>query len=231
MRILLRRFCVPGLAALVAVACGASEPEPSPQAALSPVAAQTAAEQSEPSRAVAPATYEMTHSDRDAEFVLSWDLIASNCRDAGQYQVTGVFAQRGETVAISPQESLSVEQDAPFAWISQRFVRADDPASGRSIGVTVSFFDGPGTAGEYLKGLAAQMGATVVEIDSFTEASVDTEAPLRSAQRFTAGNGMIVHLIETAAPGASFFCEPATLDDLVSLARGNMALVTATPSP
>lgn len=97
--------------------------------------------------------------------------------------------------------------------------------------MTLSFFDGQGTVGEYLKGLADQMGATVSEIGDFTDASVDMAAPFQSAQRFAAGNRMMVHLIETAAPGSSFFCQPAALDELVSLAKGNIALVTATDSP
>ncbi len=219
-----------GLAALATVACATSDPQPSPEIAPSPQATQTAVSESGPGPE-APARYQITHSDLDAEFVLSWDLVTSNCPEAGQYQVSGAFARRGETVAISPQESLTVEQGAPFVWVSQRFVRADDPVSGQSIGVTLSFFDGQGTVGEYLKGLADQMGATVSEIGDFTDASVDMAAPFQSAQRFAAGNRMMVHLIETAAPGSSFFCQPAALDELVSLAKGNIALVTATDSP
>jgi hypothetical protein len=73
------------------------------------------------------------------------------------------------------------------------------------------------------------MQATITEADGFAEASIESDVPLRSIQRFVAGHGVILHIIETAPAGVSFYCEPAVIDELVSIAKGNMALVTDPP--
>ena len=223
-RTLLYQACVIGLV-LAAAACGQRGPERS-----TPVVSATPKAEQRPEATAAASGYELTHSQRDAEFLLSWDLIAATCPKAGEYQVNEAFARRGETVDISPEESLSVEQDAPLGWVSQRFVRVEDPTSGQSLGVTISFFDGPGTVVKYLEALVGPMRASVAEAGGFAEASVDSKVPLRVTQRFVAGNGIILHLVETAAPDVAYLCEPASLSDLLSAAKGNMALVTANPS-
>ena len=69
------------------------------------------------------------------------------------------------------------------------------------------------------------MRATVTEADGFVEASIESDVPLRAIQRFVAGNGLILHIIETAPAGVSFYCEPTVLGELVSIAKGNMARV------
>jgi hypothetical protein len=200
-----------GLAVLVGVGCGESGPEAKPEAEVD------------------VPEYALTHSEGDAEFVLGWDVVVDRCPDAAEQQATNIFARRGETVEASPNRSLSIGAADPIAWMSQRGVDAEGPSSGRSMGVSVSLFDGPGTAAELVKGVGAAMQATITEAEGFVEASIESDVPLRSIQRFVAGNGVILHIIETAPAGVSFYCGPAVIDELVSIAKGNMARVTDPP--
>ena len=204
----LRWLCVFGLVSLLMAGCGNSDPLPDKQ----PEAAA--------------AQYALTHSEDDAEFLLAWDDIVARCPAAAEQKITGVFARRGESVAISPGRSFGVEAGASIAWMSQRGVEGTDPGSGRSMSVNIAFHDGPGTAAEYVTGVAGAMRASVAEADGIVVASLESEFPLRAVQQFVGGNGMVVHIIETAPSGVDFYCGPSVLGVLVSMAKANILRVS-----
>lgn len=62
-------------------------------------------------------TYELTHSIADAEYILSWDSIVSQCPGIGAYDRIGGFVHRGGSVQLAPEESpMSLGEDSPAAW-------------------------------------------------------------------------------------------------------------------
>jgi len=58
------------------------------------------------------ATYKLTHTAADAEYILSWDSIVSRCPDIGTFEKMETFVRRGETSEFAPGEPFSLAEDS-----------------------------------------------------------------------------------------------------------------------
>jgi len=173
-------------------------------------------------------TYKLTHSAADVEYILSWDMIVSQCPEIGDYDRIEAFVHRGETAQIAPGENFSLDDDSPAAWASTRLVRTEwEGESFRSFGVQVMFCE---TAGD-LDELVQMLNFPVQEEGDFVTASLETETPLQSIQLLVAGKHFAVVIGEFATPEESFFFDKEGLMELLSIARGRISLSETTPLP
>ena len=212
------------LAAAVAVpACGGSD-EPGPEPPRPP--------------------YDLTHSAADAEFVLGWDAIVAACPDIAALQKVEAFARRGEEVPIGAGGTLAVDADGDAAWESQRFAASEGAGGSRRIQVKVSFVEKRAAADEYVRltaqrtsaasimvGASGGMNVSVEEGDGFVLARLDSQAPIKSEQRFVASDYVLVHIIQTVRAGPTQLCTSEQLDDIAREAGRNGALAKPTPLP
>jgi len=170
-------------------------------------------------------TYKLTHSAADVEYILSWDMIVSQCPDIGAYDRIEAFVHRGESTQISPGENFSLGDDSPAAWASTRLVRTEWVGqSFRSFMVQVTFSE----TAEDLDELVDMFGFTVQEEGDFVTASHETEIPLQSIELLLAGKHFAVVIGEFATPEDSFFCDKEELMELLSIAKDKISLSETT---
>jgi hypothetical protein len=173
-------------------------------------------------------TYKLTHSAADAEYILGWDLIVSQCPDIGSYDRIEAFAHRGESVEIAPGENLSVDQDSPAAWASTRLVRSEwAGGSFRSFAVQTMFSD----TAEDLNELMQLLGFPIQQEGDFVTGVLASETPMQSIQILLAGKHFTILVGEFASSDQSLFFDKDELTDLISVARSNISMTEITPLP
>jgi hypothetical protein len=172
--------------------------------------------------------YELTYTAVDAEYILSWDLIVSQCPDIGNYDKIEAFAYRGESVEISPTENLTLDADSPAAWASTRFVRTEwAGGSFRSFAVQMMFSE----TAQDLDELVQMLGFPVQQEGDFVTADLESETPMQSIQLLLAGNHFVVLIGEFASSDQSLFFDKDELTQLLSVARSNISMTEITPLP
>jgi hypothetical protein len=173
-------------------------------------------------------THKLTHSAADAEYILGWDLIVSQCPDIGSYDRIEAFAHRGESVEIAPGENLSVDQDSPAAWASTRLVRTEwEGKDFRSFAVQVIYCETQGDLDE----LVQMLGLPVEQEGEFVTAALESETPMQSIQLLLAGKHFAVVMGEFASLDESLFFDKEGLEELLSVARSKISMLEATPLP
>ena len=177
-------------------------------------------------------SYKLTHTQEDAEYILSWDVIESHCPGVNGLEKKDVFVCRGETVSSDSRQS-SLPNDSRQAWTSSRFVvvPATEPDKFHSFGVSVSFFENEGEVEEYLKRMTKELGTDVEEEREFTTVIHETRGPTKSRNVFLAGNHILVTLLEIASSEEEFFCGIEDLRQIVSSARKKISSLEITPLP
>jgi len=173
-------------------------------------------------------TYKLTHSAADVQYILSWDMIVSQCPEIGAYDEIEAFVHRGESTQYAPGENFSLDDDSPAAWADARLARTEWVGqSFRSFMVQVSYCE----TAEDLDELVDMLGFTVQEEGDFVTASRETETPLQSIELLLAGKHFAVVIGEFATPEESFFCDKAELMQLLSIAKDKISLSETTPLP
>jgi hypothetical protein len=174
------------------------------------------------------AEYRLTHSAADAEYILSWDLIVSQCPDIGDYGKIEAFAYRGESVQISPGENFGLDADSPAAWASTRFVRTVwEGTTFRSFAVQTMFSE----KAEDLDELVQLVGYPIQQEGDFVTGVLESETPMQSIQILLAGKHFTVLVGEFASADQSLFFDKDELMELISVARSNISMTEITPLP
>jgi hypothetical protein len=174
------------------------------------------------------ATYKLTHSAADVEYILSWDLIVSQCPDISNYDRIAAFAYRGESVQITPTENFSLDLDSPAAWASTRFVRTEwEGKSFRSFAVQIMFSE----IAEDLDELVQMRGFPDQQEGDFVTSVLESETPMQSIQLLLAGKHFAVLIGEFASSDESLFFDKEELIELLSIARDKISLSETTPLP
>jgi hypothetical protein len=130
--------------------------------------------------------YQLTHSSEDAEYILSWDSIISQCpADIGDYDKLGDFVHRGESKQFSIGETFAIEMDSPVAWSSIRFVRTEPVGETfRSFGVYIMYCETDEELNEYLQmddiRYGMLQGIPMQKDGDFATAVVENETPLKT---------------------------------------------------
>jgi hypothetical protein len=189
------------------------------------------------------ATHDLTHSATDAEFVVDWDSIVSKCPEVAGLQRVEAFARRGEEVQIDEGSKLAVEADGPAAWTSRRSVTSDGEGGSRRFQVSVSYLEKRGDAEGQVRltaqrtSAAAQMmggGGMSVSVEEgmgFVVVRLDSSIPIKSEQRFVAGDNLLVHFVQTVRAGPTQLCGAEQLAELARDAGLKMDLLKLTPLP
>jgi len=179
--------------------------------------------------------YQLTHSIEDAEYILGWDSIISQCPDLGNFDKLGDFIHRGESKQLSTGETFAIEMDSPVAWSSVRFVRTEwTGETFRSFGIYIMYCDTNEGLDEYLQmaDISSMLQvADTQEDDEFITAVVETETPMQSIQLILAGKHFFVMLGEYASPDESLFFSKDKLTELISTAKDNVDFLETTPLP
>ena len=187
------------------------------------------------STTTSPTTYQLTHGAEDAEYILSWDSIISQCPDIADYDKLGDFVHRGESKQLSTGEIFAIEMDSPVAWSSVRFIRTEwTGETFRSFGVYIMYCETNEGLDEYLQmaDISSMLqGAPMQKEGDFTTAVVETETPLQSIQLLLAGKHFAIMLMEYATPDESLFFSKDELAELLSAARSNVTALEISPLP
>lgn len=175
--------------------------------------------------------YQLTHTAADAEFIISWNSIVSQCPDVGNYDKLEAFGVRGQTVEIAPGETVSLDADSPAAWASTRMVRTGSPGGTfRSFGVQISFFDTSEYLDEYIQSIETS-GISFQGEGDFKTAEVESESPVQSLQMILAGRQFAISFIETASASESLFCNKEDLMNLLPDIKTNISSLEITNLP
>ena len=178
-----------------------------------------------------PTTYELTHSSADAEYILGWDEIVSQCPDIGSYEKLETFVTRGATAEFAPGEPLSLPEDSPAAWFSIRGVRTEiEGDSFRSFGVWMMFLEYDEYLDEQIE-LMKMQGLPFQEDGDFVTAVLESGPPTQNVQIHLAGNHFYILLMDVASAEESFFCDTDTLEELIAIAKDNIGSLEITPLP
>lgn len=180
------------------------------------------------------ATYNLTHSAADAEYILSWDLIVSQCPDIGAYDKIEAFVHRGESVQITTGETYMLDEDSPAAWVSTRFVRTEwEGGRFLSFAVNVVFSETAEGLDESVDELLQTPGfwESVQEEGDFVTAVHETETPMQAIQLLLAGKHFFVLIQEFASSEESLFFDKDALIELRSIAKNKISLLEITPLP
>lgn len=146
-----------------------------------------------------PATYELTHSAADAEYILSWDEIVDRCPEIGAYEKQDVFSCRGETTESAPGETVSLPGDSPAAWLSMRSVYTSSEIENfRGFGVWMMFCEIDEYLDDYIE-LMKMQGIPFKEDGDFMTAVLESGPPTQSVQLHIAGNQFYMLFLVTAS--------------------------------
>lgn len=196
-----------------------------------PVALVACGPAANPGSTTPSSSYSLTYTAADAEHILSWQTIISQCPELGNDEVEA-FVHRGETIDIGPGESVSLEASSPAAWADARIVR--DPAQGqvfnRSFGVEIMFFDASDYLDEYLQSLQSS-GVSFQHDGDFVTAAIQGTGQGQSLQVLLAGKQFAISFTEFAAAGESLFCTQEDLANLFPAAMANISSVEITTPP
>jgi hypothetical protein len=176
-------------------------------------------------------TYKLTHSAADAEYILSWDSIVSECPDIGAFDKQEYFIRRGETAQTTPG-TPALEEDSPAAWACLRGVTMGPVGNSfRSFGVWIMYFDTAEYLDEYVE-LVKTSGIPLQEEGDFWTAVLESGAPTQSVQLHIAGNQFYILLTDTASSDESLFFGKEKLMELLPNVKNKISSleITALPS-
>ena len=175
--------------------------------------------------------HNLTHTSQDAEYILSWNILISACPDLADHSKLEGFAGRGQTVQISPDESIELDANSPAAWADTRLVRVQPSTdSYRNFGVEVMYFDKPEYMNEYLQ-LLEQAGLSLQTEGDFKTGVNETNTPVRVLQLLLAGKQIAVSFTETSSTGQQLLCSKEELTGLFNAIEANISSLGITPLP
>jgi len=179
--------------------------------------------------------YELTHTAADAEYILSWDFIVSQCPDIGGFERIEGFVYRGQTMQLTTGETFSIDTDSPAAWSSYRFVRTEwEGGRFRSFAVGIGFSETAEGLDELVEQLLLQAPQGFWESQTegdFVTAVHQTETPMQTIQLFLAGKHFFVLIQEFASPEEALFFDKDALIELRSIAKNKISMLEITPLP
>jgi hypothetical protein len=175
--------------------------------------------------------YKLTHRAVDVEYILGWDFIVSQCPDIGDYEKIEGFVHRGQTMQITPGETLFLDEDSPAAWASSRFVRTEwEGGRFRSFAVSIMFCETAEGLDEIVEMLQMQ-GLFVQKEGDFVTGVHETETPMQTIQLLLAGKHFAVLIGEFASSDESLFFDKNALTELLSIAQSKISMSELTPLP
>jgi len=177
------------------------------------------------------ATYKLTHSAADAEYILSWDEIVSRCSEIDGFDKMEAFVRRGETSEFAPGEPFSLAEDSPAAWANIRGVRTEIVGGNfRSFGVWMMYYDTAEYLDEYIE-LMRTSGLPLQEDGDFVTAVLESGPPMQSVQLHIAGNQFYILLMDIASSDESLFFGKEKLMELLPGVKSNISSLEITPLP
>jgi len=175
-------------------------------------------------------TYKLIHSAADAEYILSWDSIVSECPDIGACDKQENFVHRGETAQTGSGAPV-LEEDSPAAWVCLRGVTVGPVGNSfRSFGVWIMYFDIDEYLDEYVE-LIKTSGIPLQEEGDYWTAVLESGPPTESVQLHIAGNQFYILLTDVASSDESLFFGKEKLMELVSTIQSNISSLEITPLP
>ena len=179
------------------------------------------------------ATYKLTHSAADVEYILNWDEIVSRCPDIGAYDKQEIFGRRGETEQSDTGGTPPLEMNSPAAWASYRFVFAQAAPTAsqfRGFGVWIFYFDTAEYLDEYMSS-AEMSGPCFQEEGDFATAVLESGPPTQSVQLHIAGNQFYILFLDTASSDESLFFSKEELMELLPGVKSNISSLEITALP
>jgi len=175
-------------------------------------------------------TYKLIHSAADAEYMLSWDSIVSQCPDIGAYDKQENFISRGETAQTIPRAPV-LEEDSPAAWACLRGVTMGPVGNSfRSFGVWIMYFETAEYLDEHIE-LMRMSGIPFQEDGDFVTGVLESGPPTQNIQLHLAGNHFYVLLMDVASSDESLFFGKVKLMELLSTVKSNISSLEITPLP
>jgi len=176
-------------------------------------------------------TYKLTHSAADAEYILSWDSIVSECPDIGTYDKQENFIHRGESKQSSTGGTSKLDMDSPAAWLCLRGVTMGPVGdSFRSFGVWIMYFDTDEYLDEYVE-LIKTSGIPLQEEGDYWTAVLESGPPTQSVQLHLAGNQFYILFTDTASSDELLFFGKEKLMELLPIVKSNISSLEITPLP
>jgi len=178
-------------------------------------------------------TYKLTHSAADAEFILSWDSIVSECPDIEAYDKQEGFLYRGETIQISSTKTSSMDIDSPMALSSRLFVFVQKAPAGenfRGFGIYIMYCETAEYLDDYIE-LMKMSGITFKEDGDYVTAVLESGRPTQSVQLHVVGNQFYILFMATASSDETLFFSKDKLMELISTVKSNISLLEITPLP
>ncbi len=177
------------------------------------------------------ATYKLTHTAADAEYILSWDAIVSRCPEIGTFEKMEAFVCRGETSEFAPGEPFSLAEDSLAAWASFRVVQtASTGDSAQAFGVLMWYFETDEELDEYVE--PRQMdGIPFQEDGDFITAVMESESPTQAVHLYIAGNHFYIQLMDIASSDKLLFFGKEKLMELLPTIKSNISSLEITPLP
>jgi len=177
-----------------------------------------------------PPKRQLRHGPEGAELVLPWEEISARCPDVKAYRKLQGFVRRGETVALTADQTIALDEAGPVAWSATRLVRINKPGGTlRSLAVTVALFDSPGGPAEFLKEQAHILGSAITWDGEFAETLHSAATPTQATIGLLAGSRILLQVLETASQGQPLFCGEAAVSHLLRVARANMSGLVVPP--
>ena len=175
-------------------------------------------------------TYKLTHSAADAEYILSWDSIVSQCPDISAYDKQEAFVHRGESARTVPGAPV-LNEDSPAAWASFRGVQtAPTGASACNFGVLIWYFETDEELDEYVE--SRQMsGLPFQENGDFVTAVLESGPPTPAVQLHIAGKHFAIVITDLASSDKSLFFGKEKLMELLPDIKSKISSLEITPLP
>ena len=175
-------------------------------------------------------TYKLTHSAADAEYILSWDSIVSECPDIGACDKQENFVHRGEIAQTIPGAPV-LEEDSPAAWACLRGVTVGPVGNSfRSFGVWIMYFETAEYLDEHIE-LMRMSGIPFQEDGDFVTSVLESGGPTQSVQLHIAGNQFYILFMEFASSDESLFFGKEKLMELLPDVKSNISSLEITPLP
>lgn len=173
----------------------------------------------------------LSHTEKDAEFILPWAAVGKLCPDTLVYRRFDAFVRRGHAVQVAPNETLSLASGGPVDWMSSRLVRMEKADRFRSLAVEISYFEQAGAAEALVRERARQADASLRDEGGFVVAVWKSQGPTAALAGWLAGNNLALHIGQAASGDVPRFCDTSAVLQLLDVARVNMSAVTVTSPP
>jgi len=175
--------------------------------------------------------YKLIHSADDAEYIISWDYIVSQCPDIGTYDKQEFFIHRGDSKQSNARGISVIEMDSPVAWSSIRSIMTGMKGEGsRSFIINVTYYDTAAYLDEQIELMAIQGIPFEMEGD-FTIAVMKSSLSTKYVQLHLAGHQFYVQFITTASADGTLFFSRAKLMELLSGIKDRISSLEITPLP